>query len=259
MPFVTAGDGVRLSYELEGSGPPLLLHLGSGCEAGLWRAAGYLPALAESHTCILFDHRGHGPSDHPVGPEANHIDRLAADVVTILDELGIDRTAFWGYSNGFIVGLKVADDHPSRIGSLVASGVIWPTTPEEMAEYIPQRVAEYREFGWDKLIAAFVEEEGPIPEWMARSIRETDVEHPIGFIESWPTWGWNDWESMGRIEAPTLILTGELEDPDDTMAEAAARMKDARRVRIPGKGHINGFLDSAFVLPHALGFLASHA
>lgn len=38
------------------------------------------------------------------------------------------------------------------------------------------------------LIAAFEEEEGPIPEWMARSIRETDIEHAIGFIESWPTW-----------------------------------------------------------------------
>jgi pimeloyl-ACP methyl ester carboxylesterase len=70
MPFVTASDGVRLSCEPEGSGPPLLLHLGSGCDAGLWRAAGYLPALAESYTCILFDHRGHRPSGHPVGPEA---------------------------------------------------------------------------------------------------------------------------------------------------------------------------------------------
>ncbi len=65
--------------------------------------------------------------------------------------------------------------------------------------------------------------------------------------------------SLSRIQAPTLILTGELEDPDDTMAEAAVAMKDARRVRIPGKGHINGFLDSAFVLPHALEFLAAHS
>ncbi len=189
MPFVMAGDRVRLSYDLEGAGPPLLLHLGSGCDAGLWRAAGYLPALAESHTCILFDHRGHGSSDHPAGSEANHIDRLAADVVTLLDELEIERTAFWGYSNGFIIGLKVSDEHPSRIGCLVGSGVLWRATPEEMAELIPQEVTDYRRYGWDKLIDAFVQEEGPIPEWMRQSIRSTDIEHPIGFAESWPTWG----------------------------------------------------------------------
>jgi pimeloyl-ACP methyl ester carboxylesterase len=184
---------------------------------------------------------------------------LAGDVITLLDELEFDRAAFWGYSNGFIVGLKVADDHPPRIGCLLGSGVIWRTTSEEMAEYIPQQRAEFREYGWDKLIARFVEEEGPIPEWMGQRIRETDVEHAIGFDESWPAWGWDEWESLSRIDAPTLILTGGLEDPDDTMAEAAARMEDAQRVQIPGKGHINGFLDSAFVLPHALGFLAAHS
>jgi pimeloyl-ACP methyl ester carboxylesterase len=258
VPVVTAADGVRLSYELEGAGPPVLLHLGSGCDSRLWRAAGYLPRLSQSHTCILFDHRGHGASDHPIGPEANHLDRLAEDVITVLDELAIESTAFWGYSNGFIIGLKVADDHPERISSLVMSGVLWRTTPEELAESIPAAVANYRAHGWDPLIAEFVDEEGPIPDWMRESIRETDVEHVIGFTESRPTWGWDEWESLRRVAVPTLILTGELEDPDDTMLQAAAAMKDAERVRIPGKGHINGFLDSGFALPIVLEFLGSH-
>ena len=47
MPFVSAPDGIRLHYDLEGDGPPLLLHLGSGCDSDLWRAAGYVEPLSE--------------------------------------------------------------------------------------------------------------------------------------------------------------------------------------------------------------------
>jgi pimeloyl-ACP methyl ester carboxylesterase len=58
MATFTAPDGVRLRYEVEGEGPALLLHLGAGCDAGLWRAAGYARRLCGSFRYILFDHRG---------------------------------------------------------------------------------------------------------------------------------------------------------------------------------------------------------
>jgi pimeloyl-ACP methyl ester carboxylesterase len=72
MPFLTAPDTTRLHYEVEGDGPPVVLHLGAGCDSELRHAAGYLEPLTTSHRCILFDHRGHGLSDEPRGAEANH-------------------------------------------------------------------------------------------------------------------------------------------------------------------------------------------
>lgn len=54
---------------------------------------------------------------------------------------------------------------------------------------------------------------------------------------------------------PTLFIAGELEDPDDIVGEAAARMPDATRVRVPDREHINAFLDSEFVVPAVLDFL----
>jgi pimeloyl-ACP methyl ester carboxylesterase len=45
-------------------------------------------------------------------------------------------------------------------------------------------------------------------------------------------------EALTRVTAPTLFLTGELEDPKDATAEAAARMPNGTRYRIPGQGHI---------------------
>lgn len=67
MAFLTAPDGTRLHYAVEGDGPSLVLHLGAGCDSELWRAAGYLEPLAKTYRCILFDHRGHGRSDRPRG------------------------------------------------------------------------------------------------------------------------------------------------------------------------------------------------
>jgi pimeloyl-ACP methyl ester carboxylesterase len=255
--FLVSGDGVRLKYELVGDGPPLLLHLGAGCDSELWQAAGLLEPLARDYRCILFDHRGHGQSDRPVGKAAYHIDRFAADVVTLLDHLGLERVAVWAYSNAIAVALKLAEQDPNRLIRLIGSGVIGQATSEaELATRVSAAVAEYREYGWEKLIAGFAEDEGEAPVWMQERIRATDLEPVIGWSEARLDWNWSAWEALGRVAAPTLFLVGELEDPDDTMLEAARRMPEGRRVRIPGKGHINGFLDHQFVLPHVQAFLA---
>src|ERR1700737_3780085 len=124
MPFVTAPDGVRLHYELEGNGPPLLLHLGAGCDCDLWRAAGYVEPLAKKYQCILFDHRGHGTSDRPREVAANHIDRYVDDVGALLDHLRMDWVHFWGWSNAMFVACAVAERFPARVRSLILGGAV---------------------------------------------------------------------------------------------------------------------------------------
>ena len=84
----TAPDGVRLHYEVEGNGPPLLLHLGAGCDADLCHTGPGVRLLAKSYGCILFDHSGHGQSEHPAEPSANHIDRYANDVIGLVHSMG---------------------------------------------------------------------------------------------------------------------------------------------------------------------------
>jgi pimeloyl-ACP methyl ester carboxylesterase len=260
MPFVACDDGVRLKYELVGAGPPLLLHLGAGCDSDLWRAAGYLKPLSETSLCILFDHRGHGDSDHPSGAASYHIDRVAEDVICLLDQLGIESTAFWAYSNGISVGLRVAELYPGRLRCLVGSGVIGRSpSDEQLTAAVSRAVADYREHGWEKLIAGFAEGEGPAPEWMQERIRATDIEPVIAWSQARLGWNWSSWDALRRISIPTFFLVGELEDPDDVMAAAAAETANGQRLRIPGKGHINGFLDSSFVLAHVQAFLAKAA
>jgi len=253
---------VRLAYRVEGSGPALLLHLGAGCDSGLWGAAGLVEPLARSYTCVLFDHRGHGESDIPRGPEAYHLDRLTADVVELLDHLGIQHAAFWGYSMGISPGVRLAETRPDRVWALIASGAVGPPdSPEEVAAGVNQRAAEFREHGWENLIAGFEKQEpDPIPAWMTERIRATDIGQFIDTLLSIPSWdGWEEWEVLPTLTVPTLFLTGELEDRDDDVGRIVGRMPNGQRERLHGLGHINAFLARDRVLPHVQRFLANHA
>ena len=183
MPFFTSPDGVRLHYELEGSGPPLILHLGAGCDADLWRAAAYVEPLAKSYTCVLFDHRGHGKSDHPASAPANHIDRYAEDVAALVAELGSSNVMFYGWSNAVQVGLRVAEQHPDIFSALVLSGAIPPRrSRDEIAAGMPQRLAALRENGWWEVIGGMIPAEKlPVPQWFIDRVLATDIEPYIGW------------------------------------------------------------------------------
>jgi pimeloyl-ACP methyl ester carboxylesterase len=92
-----------------------------------WRA-GASTATPRSWTrnigsLVLIDVREHGGSDKPHEPEAaaGLVQRLA-DLVTVLDNLGIDRAHYFGYSLGGLFGLGLAKHAPDRIRSLSIGG-----------------------------------------------------------------------------------------------------------------------------------------
>jgi len=258
--FFTSRDGVRLHYELEGDGPPLVLHLGAGCDADVWRAAGYVDALAPHCQCVLFDHRGHGKSDHPSSSAANHIDRYADDVTALVAHLGHSSVAFFGWSNGVPVGLKVAAEHPQLLDRMILFGPMAPRmTAEQLAAAMDVHLAGLRESGWWYLLDDFVAaEKQPVPRWFLDRVVATDIVPYLGWTEARPSWNWSPWDTLPHVDAPTLIIVGELEDPDDVMGQAASLMPSATRVRIADREHINAFVDSALVLPHVIEFLAAH-
>ena len=261
MAFFTSPDGVRLHYELEGSGPPLVFHLGAGCDSDLWRAAGYLEPLAKSYTCVLFDHRGHGKSDHPTSVEANLIDRYSDDVIALIDHLGHASVVFLGWSNAVQIGLKAAELHPKRFSALVLLGAIPPRrTYEELASAMTGRVAALRDQGWWEVIGDMIPaEKFEVPQWFIERVLATDIEPYIAWSKARPDWQWSHWDAMPHIESPVLLIAGELEDPDDLLAEAARSMTHATRIRIPDREHINAFLYSEFVVPRVLDFLGARA
>lgn len=114
MPKVTLDWGA-LHYEEAGSGAPLLLVSGLNGLAAPWQSI--VPGLAARFRVITHDHRGLGRSDAWDGPYS--VDQIAADVIGLMDRLGIARAHLVGHSLGGAVVQAIAADHPERVDRLV--------------------------------------------------------------------------------------------------------------------------------------------
>jgi len=121
MPYVSQ-DGVRIHYQTEGSGPPLVLHHWTFSSLEWWYNLGYVNALQDSAKLILIDARAHGMSGKPEKPGDYSLEVRVRDVCAVLDALGIGRTHFFGYSMGGWIGYGMAIHAADRLCSLVLGG-----------------------------------------------------------------------------------------------------------------------------------------
>jgi pimeloyl-ACP methyl ester carboxylesterase len=108
-------SSARLHFEERGSGPPLLLIHGVMITGEMFEPI--LAKLASRHRVILPDLRGHGRSR--ALPPPYTVAQLAADLVELLDQLGLSSTAVLGYSQGGAVAQQLVLDHPERCERLV--------------------------------------------------------------------------------------------------------------------------------------------
>jgi 3-oxoadipate enol-lactonase len=230
-----------IHHEVEGSGFPLVLHTGGAGDLRMWRMAGYLDGL-DGYRIVLVDHRGRGrtPPAESYAPAA-----MAGDVVDVMDSLGLDRFAFWGYSMGASVGYELAATAPRRVAALVASGGV--DGPDEDPADRHETAAEVRADGLRSLLG-----DAPAPGWLLNHLCETDDEVFARSCEDFA--GWSAWPLFPLIEAPVLIVAGE--DESDHVDAAVAALRNGDRVILPGLGHIDGWARSDLVLPQARRFLA---
>jgi pimeloyl-ACP methyl ester carboxylesterase len=139
---LTAADGTHISYLTEGSGPPLLLLHGFVSSASSWWKIGAAQRLAETHTILAPDIRGHGQSGRPI--EASFYGHtLLTDLTHLLDHEGHDAADVIGFSMGAELALAFATVHPARVRSLTIAGSGWSP---------PEIVNEYRK--WFDMLAA---------------------------------------------------------------------------------------------------------
>jgi len=113
-------DGVRIHYDVAGRGPVVLLTHGYSASAHMF--ANVVDALAEDHTVITWDIRGHARSDSPVAPDAYSTEHCLADMVALLDHAGAERAVLAGHSLGGYLSLALWLAHPDRVRALVLVG-----------------------------------------------------------------------------------------------------------------------------------------
>ena len=122
MEYFTTSDGVRHGYVVDDFTDPwkppqtlVLVHAAMGSSKRLYA---WVPKLARDFRVVRLDLRGHGASEVPNDALPFTLDRLARDVVELLDHLRVDRVHLAGSSAGAIISMKVAIDYPHRLLSL---------------------------------------------------------------------------------------------------------------------------------------------
>ena len=111
-------NGLQLYYDTHGAGRPLVLLHGGLMTADLTFGA-MLEPLAARRQVIAVELQGHGHTADTDRPMT--IEGLAADVVALLDHLGIAEADVFGFSLGGLVAFAMALDAPARVGKLIAA------------------------------------------------------------------------------------------------------------------------------------------
>lgn len=126
-----SSDGTPLYYEVHGSGPALVLIHAISVGAGMWRSQ--IDEFSRSHRVIVFDARGVGRSGSISGWRGVR-DRMADDVVRLMDHLGEPRAAVCGVSFGGVIAQHLAVRHPGRVDSLVVVDSYSQTRPTSVGK-----------------------------------------------------------------------------------------------------------------------------
>ena len=256
MPYVNH-NGIRTWYETEGSGPPLVLHIGFLGSLEDWRRddTPYTAALRDRYQLILLDPRGQGRSDKPHDPRAYTLAARAGDVIAVLDALGIERAHYWGYSMGGSVGFALATHTPNRMHSLIAGGASPHDALDDPTEHVLYR---WLSGGIDAFVHQWEDNLGALPPAMRTRLMLEDAE---ALRASWlaPDWHGRDrptWiiDSLARSTVPALLYVGGEDDPA-RVERAATDMPNATFVAFDGLNHAQAFRQRDLVLPHVVNFL----
>ena len=225
-------EGVKIYYEVHGSGPVILLSHGYTATSQMWR--GQIDALTRRHTLVVWDMRGHGRSDSPADSSAYSAAATIADMAALLDAVGAQRAVVGGLSLGGYYSLMFHLKHPQRVSALLILSTGPGFRKDEAREAWNReaygRAARFEAEGMQRVLALDERLTGGTHrcvEGLAGAARGMLAQQDGSVMESLPT-----------IRVPALIVVGADDKPFLQAAEVmAAKIPGASKVVIPGAGH----------------------
>ncbi|MHA4854103.1 alpha/beta fold hydrolase [Rhodococcus sp. MSC1_016] len=253
-------DGVRVAYETVGDGEPFVLIHGTALSHAIWRGFGYVRALRDRYRLVLVDLRGHGRSDKPHDPASYAMDLMSADIVAVLDEVGLPSAHVLGYSLGGRVALALAVQYPEHLESLIIGG--GSSLPQAGAFdrlFFPGCIDVLEQDGMDAFLERWnARRSWPIDAGTRAAFKANDAKALAAYMRRSGDEPGVDDEVLRRITVPTLLFVGskDAERLGDTR-RAASLIPGASSVILPGFDHSSAVAASTEVLAAVEPFLAS--
>ncbi|MBC1434301.1 2-succinyl-6-hydroxy-2,4-cyclohexadiene-1-carboxylate synthase [Listeria rocourtiae] len=211
-----------------------------------------LPILAQDWHCVTVDLLGHSKTDSPENLERYRLEEQAADLIAILDQLGVQRASVLGYSMGGRLALGLATLYTERISALMLQSASPGLASRQERE---ARILKDMTLA-DKIktqgVASFVAEWERLPLFatqlkLSQSVQEKVRaermnQRMIGLVGSLGGMGTGAqpsfWGELPNLRIPTLLLAGQ---EDQKFCGIALAMKkalpDAKYITFSNAGH----------------------
>lgn len=260
-PYATnPSDSVRTYFvDSGGSAPPVVFYTGFMEPLEVAQGSGLARALSDDFRLIFTDHRGHGRSDKPRDAASYALATRCDDVVAVLDELGIERIHFIGFSWGARLGFAMGEHAPERLLTLVLCGnqpYAW-NLDSPLAQAMLSAIAAGSQGGMAAIVDTFeslldYRHPEPMRTWLLANdasaidaaFRSVLGEGPI----SRDLTSWN---------VPCLIYAGTADEMHDDAERAASEIPSATFVSLPGHTHLSAPDEVDELLPYVLDLLHS--
>ena len=212
-------NGVRLYYEVTGAGRPLVMAHCNSMDHKIFRRA--VKVLEQRFTVYCPDSRDHGRSEKV---KTLHYEDMAEDMYRFITALELKKPVFYGFSDGGIIGLLLASDHPDLLSALIVSGA---SLRPDSTKDLPMRFFKL----WSHVDRS---------DKMQIMMREPDITDEI----------------LGRIRVPTFVTAGEKDVIKLSHTEHIANTVPGAQLKIfPKAGHTGYIVNSTKIADYILSVI----
>ena len=250
-------NDIEVYYEEQGQGDPLLLIMGLAADSLAWMFQ--MPDFSKHFRTVVFDNRGVGRSSKPAGPYS--ITQMADDAAGVLDALDIRRAHVVGVSMGGMIAQELALRHPERVRGLVLActyarpdAAIERQLETSLGVFGGSRAADgsiqvdiskldpmmfFQHLLPTVFNTQFIMTELPKVMEVFSGALQNGFSMDAIMSQVVATQAHDTVERLGRINAPTLVLTGDADllIPSTCSDLLAARIPGAKLTKIPGGSH----------------------
>jgi 3-oxoadipate enol-lactonase len=236
-------NGISINFEIDGPDNAPWLVLSNSLLTNLSMWDDQVAALKSSYRILRYDQRGHGGTQATPGPYS--FDLLVADVIALLDMLGIKRAHFCGLSMGGMTALFLAQRHADRFDRIIACDCGPASTPASAQQW-KERIDIAAKDGIGALVEPtigrwfppdFVAAKPPVLDKVRQMIRTTPIAGFSGCAQALSDYDLRP--GLAGIDRRTLLIVGTKDATLAGIRQIKEAVPGAALVELEGAGHIS--------------------